>query len=337
MLADPPLGHETGAPRRRQLRHAGPDAFAHRAVGRDGHEVGLGEVAIVVRPFLRAHRVSDAGVLVPVARLLRDALAGIQQRALPLDLVLERPAERPDRVHVLHLDLGAERFGVFRAQRHVGVDSERALFHLHVRDANRLQDVAQLVHVGARLLRATEVGPAHDLHQGDAGPVVVYERVVGLVNAPAAAHVDGLAGVLFHVRALDADAEAVHLEHTVDADRLVVLADLIVLRHVRIEVVLAVEQRTVRHRALQRLTDAQRELHRPLAQHGQRAGQPQAHRADVRVGLGAELVLARAEQLRRRGQLDVHLETDHRLPRRGRRRSHARLPPCPSDPTRTRS
>src|SRR5262249_13221225 len=52
---------------------------------------------------------------------------------------------------------------------------------------------------------------------------------------------------------------------------------------------------------------------------------------------GAELVLARAEQLRRRGQLDVHLEADHGLPRRGRRRCHARLPPCPNDPTRTRS
>src|SRR5207248_10180772 len=126
------------------------------------------------------------------------------------------------------------------------------------------------------------------------------ERVVGLVNAAAAAHVDRLAGVLLHVRALDADTEAVDLERPVDADRLVVLADLIVLWHVRIEVVLAVEQRTVRDRALQRLADAQRELHRPYTEHRQRTGEPQAHGTDVRVGLGAELVLARAEQLRRR-------------------------------------
>ena len=242
MLADPPFGHETGAPRRRQLRHPGPDAFAHRAVGRHGHEVGLGEVAVVVRLFLCAHRVGDAGVFVPVARLLHDALAGIQQRALPLDLVFECPADRTDRVHVLDLDLGAERLGALRAQRHVGVDAERALFHLHVGDADRLQDAAQLVHVGARLLRAAKVGPAHDLHEGDARPVVVDERVVGFVDAAAAADMDGLAGVLFHVRALDADAEAVDLERPVDADRLVVLTDLIVLRHVRIEVVLAVEQ-----------------------------------------------------------------------------------------------
>ncbi len=224
-----------------------------------------------------------------------------------------------------------------RTQRHVGVDAERALLHLHVGDADRLQDAAQLVHVCTRLLRAAEVGPAHDLHERDAGAVVVDQRVIGFVDAPAASDVDGLAGVLLHVRALDADTESVDLERSVDADRLVVLADLIVLRHVRVEVVLPVEHRAVRDRALQRLADAQRELHRPLAEHRQRAGQPQAHRADVRVGLGAELVLARAEQLRRRGQLDVHLEADHRLPRRGGRGGHARLPPCPNVPIRARS
>src|SRR5216117_3062358 len=70
-------------------------------------------------------------------------------------------------------------------------------------------------------------------------------------------------------------------------------------------------QCTVPDRALQRLADAQRELHRPLAEHGQRSGQSEAHGADVRVGLGAELVLARAEQLRGSRQLDVHLQADH--------------------------
>ena len=84
---------------------------------------------------------------------------------------------------------------------------------------------AQLGDVALRLLGAADVGPAHDLHERDAGAVVVDERVVGVVDATATADVRGLAGVLLHVRALDADARAVDLQLAVDADRRVVLAD----------------------------------------------------------------------------------------------------------------
>jgi hypothetical protein len=55
-----------------------------------------------------------------------------------------------------------------------------------------------------------------------------------------------LAGILFHVRALDRDLEGatilkLDLDATVEGDRLVELADLVVLREVGIEVVLARE------------------------------------------------------------------------------------------------
>ena len=53
--------------------------------------------------------------------------------------------------------------------------------------------------------------------QRHAGAVVVDERVVGVVDATAAADVQRLAGVLLEVRALDADARAVDLEPAVDA------------------------------------------------------------------------------------------------------------------------
>jgi hypothetical protein len=52
-------------------------------------------------------------------------------------------------------------------------------------------------------------GSRDDLDERDAGAVVVDERVVGIVDPPAAADVGGLAGVLFDVGALDADARAV--------------------------------------------------------------------------------------------------------------------------------
>ena len=47
-----------------------------------------------------------------------------------------------------------------------------------------------------------------DLDQGDAGPVVVDQRVLRAVDAPGgAADVQRLAGVLLHVGALDLDPE----------------------------------------------------------------------------------------------------------------------------------
>ena len=112
---------------------------------------------------------------------------------------------------------------------------------------------------------------------------------------------------------------AVDVEPAVDGDRLVVLGDLVVLRHVGIEVVLARERRLLGHAQVDRLGEAQRVLDHALVEHRQRARQPEAHRAHVRVGLGAELVGAAAEQLRGRRQLAVHLEPDDRLVRDLRR------------------
>jgi hypothetical protein len=58
---------------------------------------------------------------------------------------------------------------------------------------------------------------------------------------------------------------------------------------------------------------AQREGHGLAAQNGQGAGKPEAHRADVGVGLVAEAVPAGAEDLGRGQELDVHLQADHGL------------------------
>ena len=127
--------------------------------------------------------------------------------------------------------------------------------------------------------------------------------------------------------------DAVDLERAVDADRLVVLADLIVLRHVRIEVVLPVEDRAVRHRAVQRLAEPQRELDRPLVEHRQRAraarGTPGTRSCS---GSAPNSFGHAAEQLRRRRQLDVHLEPDHRLARRARSWPSCQTPAVPERP-----
>ena len=138
-----------------------------------------------------------------------------------------------------------------------------------------------------------------------------------------AADVGGLAGVLLDVGPLDADALARRqLEPAVDVERLVVLGDLVVLRHVRVEVVLPVEEAGL-DLAVERQADPDGQLHRLPVQHRERAGQAERHGVDVGVGLVAEAVGAGAEQLgapwpARRGP---------RGRRRPRSRRSARRPP----------
>ena len=162
---------------------------------------------------------------------------------------------------------------------------------------------AQLLDVALRLLGAADVGPADDLEQRHAGAVVVDERVVGVVDAAAATDVLVLPVSSSRCARVDADARAVDVEVAVDRDRRVVLRRLVVLRHVRVEVVLPVEDRPLGHVEVERLGDAQRVLDRLLVQHRQRTGQAEAHRAHVRVRLVAELVRAPAEQLARGREL----------------------------------
>src|ERR1700737_3457431 len=124
----------------------------------------------------------------------------------------------------------------------------------------------------------------------------------------------GLAGVLFHVGALDAHPGPVgEGEPSIDVDRLVVLGDLVVLGLVGIEVVLSVEGGRP-DLAVERGADGHGQLDGPLVDHRERTGQAQADRAHVGIGLVAEHVGAPAEQLGHRLELAVHLQTDDNLP-----------------------
>jgi hypothetical protein len=134
------------------------------------------------------------------------------------------------------------------------------------------------------------------------------------MDAPGrATDVQRLAGVLLEVCPLDLHPVrlAVDLDVGPSAvrDRLVVLGGLEVLRHVRVEVVLAREAAQLGDRAVQSEADPDRGLDGGLVDHGQGTGQPQAHRAHLRVRLGAEDGGAAAEHLADRAQLDMHLQS----------------------------
>ena len=132
--------------------------------------------------------------------------------------------------------------------------------------------------------------------------------------------VDRLAGVLLQVQPLDADSStrlavgSVDLHLALADDRLLVLRDLIALRQVGIEVVLAVEHgdevdlRVEPQARAHRLRDAGLVDHRQHARHGR------IDERDVGVGLAAELGGGAGEQLGLGGDLGVHLQADHHLP-----------------------
>ena len=212
------------------------------------------------------------------------------------------------------------------AHRHVGVHAHRAFLHVAVRDAERQPDSAQLLREAAGLFGRADVGLGDELHERGAGAVEVDERVGRARETTLrAAHVDHLAGVLFEVDARDADARGVRvlgvledveravsvrsmrcddsvaidldIEVTVLAERQVVLGDLVVLGHVGIEVVLAMELAPARDVAFDSKPAEHRGLDGVLVGHRQCSGQAEAHRADARVGLAAELDWAAAEHL----------------------------------------
>ena len=170
---------------------------------------------------------------------------------------------------------------------------------------------------------AAQVGLGDDLDQRRAAAVEVDQRGAGAVDPARLADVDHLRRVLLEVGAVDADVA----EPAVAGKRDVVLADLVGLRVVGIEVVLAVEDRARGDLALQRRGDLQRVADRLLVGHRQHARVGEADRAGVDVGLVAEGELAAAEHLRLGRELDVDLQPDHRL-----QLSHRRPPGRASKP-----
>ena len=125
------------------------------------------------------------------------------------------------------------------------------------------------------------------------------------------------ADVLLQVRAGDAHARnaAVEFELHVAVGRggLVVLGDLVILRHVRIEIILPVKLGAAGDFAIQQQAGQHGQAQRLLVGDGQHAGQAEADGADVGVRRRAEFIGAAAPHLRFRFELDVRFQPDDRF------------------------
>jgi hypothetical protein len=168
-------------------------------------------------------------------------------------------------------------------------------------------------HVGDRFLRRSQVGLGHDLEQRRAGAVQVDAGVTVEVL------VHGLASVLLEVRAGDADALLVALvvsneEFAVLDDRQLVLADLVALRQIRVEIVLAGENRSRCHRRVDGEPELAGHAHDFLVEHRQHARIAEVDQAGLGVRLRAVGRRGAGEDLAPRRELRVDLQPDDDFP-----------------------
>ena len=230
--------------------------------------------------------------------------------------MLDRLADEADRVDVLDLAARAERRARL-AHRDVDVGAQGAFLHVAVAGAEIAQDRAQLGEEGLRLLGRAQIGLRHDLHQRHARAVEIDALMVGCWSCSA------FAGVLLEMQPLDADGDRLAAfqidDHLALAhDRRFVLADLVALRQVGIEIILAVEHRLQIDLRLEAEARADRLLDAFLVDHRQHAGHRRVDQRDVAVGLAAEFGRGAGEQLRLGGDLGMHLHADDDFPVAGR-------------------
>ena len=135
--------------------------------------------------------------------------------------------------------------------------------------------------------------------------------------------VQAFAGVLLEMQPLDADGDGLAAfeidDHLALAhDRRFVLADLVALRQVGIEIILAVEHRFQIDLGFEPEPGADRLLDAFLVDHRQHARHGGVDQRDVAVGLAAEFGGGAGEQLRLGGDLGMHLHADDDFPVAGR-------------------
>ena len=199
------------------------------------------------------------------------------------------------------------------ADRDVDVCAQVAVLHVAVTGAKVTHDLAQLGDIGGGFLGATDVRARDDFHQAHAGAVQVHKRHRRV-------HVvDRLAGVLFHVDALNphhacSTIAKLHQHFAFAHDGVIELRDLIALRQVGVEIVLAVKGGPEVDVCLEAKARAHRLFDAIFVDHRQHAGHRRIHKGHVRVGLGAELGRGPREELGIGAHLGMHLHADDQFP-----------------------
>ncbi len=287
----------------RQERAPGGDC---RLVQLHGNEVRLREISIVVGVFLGAHGGGFHRFGIPAARFLHNRDGMRHAFALAARLVFKRRVNAAEGVHVLDFHLRAELLRAARTDGDVHIAAHVAFFEIAVRYSGVDEHLLERGQVGDRFVGAGHIRLGDNFHERRAAAVEVHPgrgRVV----------VD-LGRVLLEMDVVDADklARAIRksdFHAAANAQRRAVLRNLVVLCHVRIEVVLPVECGVAVNLAPKHHPAHASELYRLLVHHRQCPGIAQTHRADVSVRLAAGLQQAAAKHLRGRFELHVRFQS----------------------------
>ena len=129
-----------------------------------------------------------------------------------------------------------------------------------------------------------------DLDEGNTGPVVVYEGVTSTGNTPVGtSDMEGFSSIFLHVSTLDLNAEGLAIgldvEPAVIANRFVVLGGLIILRHVRVEVVLPGHAAPLGNVTVESQTNPNGRFDGMTVDGRHGSGQTQANRANIGIGI----------------------------------------------------
>ena len=304
----PHLLHVAGLLLVGQGRHSRPQGRHHLFRRLNGHQVGVGEVAVIVGVLLAAHGEGFAGLFVKPAGLLDNLLPPFQRLYLPLILVLDSLLDELEGVEVLHLGAGAEGFPRLM-HRQVDVAPEGTFLHPAVGNPCEKHHGPKLLQVGHGLLRRADVRLRHNLDERHAAPVAVQITAVLVM--------DQLTGVLLNVNPGDADflgsRRGLDFQRTLLAKGQVVLGNLVGLGQVGVEIVLPVLLGVFGNGAAGGHAGLDGILHHLLVQDRQRAGQSHTNRAALGVGRCAEPGGAATENLGLGLQLHMDLETHHHL------------------------
>src|SRR5690606_10166220 len=221
-----------------------------------------------------------------------------------------------DGVDILHLAARAIALAD-AADRDVDIGAHRALFHIAVAGAEIAQNAAKLLDISRRLFGRAHVRLGDNLHQRHAGTVEIDEGLVRVLVMQA------LAGVLLKMQAGDADLARLAVleidgDHALADDRLQILADLIALRQIGIEIILAIEHRIFVDLGFEAKAGPHRLLHRVSVDNRQHARHRRVDEGDLAVGRRAIGRGGTGEELRCGGHLRVDFKTDHNFPVAGR-------------------
>jgi len=247
------------------------------------------------------------------ARLAPFLAVLLELLELPLCLVAHGPLDGGDAVEILDLDDrrgGDAAVGLRNVQVYVGVAAQAPLLHLAIGHSQLAEQQADFLEVGAGLLRAGDLGLADDLQERSAGAIEIDPA--GL--SAAILVVQQLSCVLLQVHANQADAPrplpGIDLQPAFLAERQIILADLIVLRQIGIEVVLAIPLGESGHAAVERQRRLDGKVERAPVHHRQRPRQAETNRAGRRVRRLAKRRATAAEKLCPRQELNVDFQTD---------------------------